>query len=279
MRIALRLAYDGTNLGGWQRQPGLRTGQGLLEAALEEIGVAARVQAAGRTDAGVHAEGQVVHLGLESAPDDLARRLVRALPPDLRLRDLAQAPPKFNARWSSRGKVYRYVLVTPDDLAATGGDRFLAERAWRLPDPRAFPELAAAGRPAHLDAAAMRRAMASLLGTRDLRGLATLRGPMPRRRGIRRMGAARLVEAPWPGAGGGRLVVLTVAGTAFLRHQVRNLVGLLAQVGYGEIDAGEVSALVAGRTRHHGPRAPGRGLTLVRVRYPAPLDPFRDGRA
>lgn len=278
MRIALKLAYDGARLQGWQRHPGMRTVQGLLEEALAAVGRPTGVHGASRTDAGVHAAGQVCHVDLDDPGDPAAlrRALDRALPEDVRVLSAAPAPARFHARWSARGKIYRYVLATPADRAAAGADPFLSGWAWALPDPRAFPALAEREGASHLDVEAMRRALASLLGTRDLRGLATWkRPPGGRKKTTRRMGAARLDTAPWEGGGGGRLYVLTLSGDAFLKHQVRNLAGLLAQVGYGELAAEAVSEVVASRERHHGPRAPGRGLTLLRVRYPAPVDPFR----
>jgi tRNA pseudouridine38-40 synthase len=286
-RLALRLAYDGGAIEGWQRQPGHRTVQGLLESALKTAGIRGKLHGASRTDAGVHAFEQVAHLdvrgGASFAPDlrahfeagdlpAIRRHLDAALPADVRLGAMVVAPPRFHARWSSRGKIYTYLLATPDDLEAASADPFLGARSWILPDPRAFPDRA--GQPARLDVEAMARALKHLLGRRDFAGLATHRsaGPVPGG-SVRKLGAGRIVEGSWPGAGGGRLVAITVAGDAFLKHMVRNLTGLLAQVGYGEIDPDAVATQVAERPRHRGPRAPGRGLTLMRVRYPVTVRP------
>ncbi len=273
-RLALRLAYDGGELCGWQRQPGKRTVQGLLEEALVTVGLPGRVQGAARTDAGVHALEMFVHLDTAAVVADFsaARRAVNeVLPADIRLWSIAPAPRKFNARWSSRGKIYTYILATPENLEAAAGDPFLATRAWCLPDPRSFPHLE--GQTRHLDTKSMSLALKSLLGRRNFAGLATLRGARVRGGTIRRLGASRVLDMAYPGAAEGRLVCITVSGDAFLKHMVRNMTGLLVQVGYGEIEASEVAATVSGRDRHQGPRAPGRGLTLVRVRYPSLLRP------
>lgn len=279
-RLAMRIAYDGDVIEGWQRQPGKRTVQGLLEEALRSLELRGKLQGASRTDAGVHALAQVAHLDVPMdsgrALREIQRRLNLALPEDVRLHSLVPAPRRFNARWSSRGKVYNYLLATPDDMEAAAEDALLRLRAWILPDPRAFPDLA--GRAARLDTNAMRTALESLLGTRDYRGLATTRDPrVSRKKTTRRLGAGRIVSSPYPGAAGGELHCITVAGDAFLKHMVRNLAGLLAQTGYGELHPHDVSGLVAGRRRHEGPRAPGRGLTLCRVRYPAHVTPAWNG--
>ena len=184
------------------------------------------------------------------------------------------APPRFHARWSSRGKVYRYLFALPVDLGAAAEDPFLRARAWVLPDPRGFPDAPQVSWAVSFDAEAVSVALGSLLGTRDYRGLSTNRGDLTADDGTRRLGAGVVRVAPYPGRAGGRLVAVTVSGTAFLRHQVRNLAGLLAQVGSGALEASAASGVVASRDRHHGPRGPGRGLTLVRVRYPAPVNPF-----
>ena len=271
----MRIAYDGDTIEGWQRQPGKRTVQGLIEDALSSLDLPMGVHGSSRTDAGVHAVAQVAHFDHPGEPgdlDELRARLHRALPMDVRIASLTRAPPRFHARWSSRGKVYGYLLSTPADLGLAAEDPLLSRRSWILPDPRAFPE--SANQSAMLDEEAMARALRSLLGRRDFAGLATTRDPRKgRAKTTRKLGAARIVAADYPGPAGGRLVYLTVAGDAFLKHMVRNLTGLLAQVGYGEVDASEVSELVAERRRHRGPRAPGRGLTLLRVRYPRPLEP------
>ncbi|MDF1565173.1 MAG: tRNA pseudouridine synthase A [Deltaproteobacteria bacterium] len=273
MRYALRLAYDGGAFVGWQRHPGQRTVQGVVEEALAELGCPTTVQCASRTDAGVHALGQIAHFKAEEAlPPDLAPRLAARLPADLRLHGLVEAPPRFHARFSARGKIYTYLVCLPAAPERIEADAFLRERVWTLPDPRSFPERPAGG---GLDLPAMQAAADALRGRRDLSGLATIRRPVHDRRKTRRkMGVLRWRSLPYPGEAGGVLHALTVSGDAFLKHQIRNLVGLLVEVGYGRIAPAEVAGLVASRRTHQGPRAPGRGLMLQRVRYPKGLDPF-----
>ena len=276
--MALRIAYDGERLEGWQRQPGKRTVQGLLEEALAGSRLESKPQGASRTDAGVHALAQVAHLDAQVALEslhELRREIDSALPSDIRLHSLVRAPARFNARWSSRGKVYAYMIAAPSDLEAAKNDEFLQRRTWVLPDPRAFPEIMN-GHP-HFDDEAVAIALQSLLGRRDFAGLATTRDPrMSRKKSTRRLGAGRVTSMPYAGRAGGRLLCITVAGDAFLKHMVRNLSGLLAEVGYGRIAPHDAAPIVASRRRHKGPRAPGRGLTLVRVRYPAPTTPVWD---
>jgi len=279
MRLALKIAYDGAQLAGWQRDPAQRTGQGLVEAALADCGLSGHLHGASRTDRGVHAWGQVAHLSLGRARLDtrgpalleLRRRLNRALPDDLMVTALALAPPRFHAQWSARGKIYRYLISTPDNLEAARGDSFLAQRSWRLPDPRALPALWGELRgPARLDEEAMQVAARGLQGRWSMAGLCS----GGKAAGPRRMGWISVDGGDEPGPAGGRLIAITVAGEGFGRHQVRNLAGLLVQVGAGALRPEGLRALVEGRGRHQGPRAPGWGLSLWRVRYPRPLDPF-----
>ncbi len=259
MRLVLKIAYDGTDFAGWQRNPALRTVQGVLEAALAEVGVRGKLQGASRTDRGVHAEGQVAHVRLGHPAEPVDPVGVRAalnalLPGDVRILDAALAPGRFHARWSSRGKVYRYRIAFHE-----------APRAWRLPDPRGFPEVPASAR---LDVEAMKRAARLLRRRRPLPGLASFShrtDPAPSR---------PRVMCPVVTRDAAGVVTVCVSGGGFFRHQIRNLVGLLCQVGYGLHAPEDVLSLVMERDFHRGARAPGWGLTLVRVRYPAPLDPF-----
>ncbi len=263
MRLVLKIAYEGGHFGGWQRNPAFRTVQGELEAALAAVGLPGKLQAASRTDRGVHAEGQVAHLKLGKTdrppdPKEVQRRLAEVLPEDLSVVDAALAPGRFHARWSSRGKVYRYRIAFHE-----------APRAWRLPDPRGFPNVPPEAR---LDVEAMRSAARLLRGRRPLRGLASFHSRFDR--GVHRPRFMCPVLTVEPDG----VVSIYVSGGGFFRHQIRNLVGLLCEVGYGMRDPAEVSTLVERRPYHEGPRAPGWGLTLLRVRYPLPLDPFREPR-
>jgi tRNA pseudouridine38-40 synthase len=227
--FALLLAYDGAAFRGWQRQPGMTTVQGALEDALRELlGKRYAVHGASRTDAGVHALGQVA--SLQSGREPELDRL--RLPPALRLLRWKKAAAAFHARASAIGKRYRYdfgcfVRGAPD-----------WERA--------------------------RAAMRGLAGQTHLSGLAS---PSADHRP-----APPLTS--WSLSDGG---VLEVSGTAFRKHQVRNLAGHLGAIALG-LATPESLATLAARTRPWmGARAPAEGLTLLEVLYPADLDPFNGG--
>jgi len=242
-RFRLTLEYDGTGFAGWQVQPGgLRTVQGVLGAALERIaGHPCRPAGASRTDAGVHAEGQVASLDLETGLD--AERLRRALngvlPRDLAVVDAAAVAPGFHARWAARSKLYRYRIwngASPSPLRA----------AWTH---RVFTPL---------DLPAMRRAAAQLLGSHDFRSFQAARAaPGTTVRTLTRVD----LEGETRGE-----VRIWVAGDAFLRHMVRILAGTLVEVGIGRRDPDGIAPLLAARDRSRaGPTAPARGLCLVRI--------------
>jgi tRNA pseudouridine38-40 synthase len=239
----LTLEYDGTDFAGWQRQAqGERTVQATLAAALAEIaGAPVRVTGAGRTDAGVHAEGQVASVELETGLDaeGLRRALNGVLPPDVAVVEAARAGPEFHARFAARSKLYRYRLwngASPSPLRAA--------RTHRVFTP--------------LDLPAMRRAAAHLLGCHDFRSFQAARAaPGPTLRTLTRLEVA--------GESRGE-VQIWVEGDAFLRHMVRILTGTLVEVGIGRSDPDAMPAVLAARDRSRaGPTAPARGLCLVRV--------------
>lgn len=240
----LVVEYDGTDFGGWQRQPGTRTVQGMLEAALRQVtGVATDVQGAGRTDAGVHAEGQVAHARLETplGLDRMRHSLNGVLPCDVAVRSLSVAPDAFDARRNARSKLYRYRLWT----GATRSP--LRERfALWVRSPR--------------DLEAMRCFGAALLGRHDFasfQATGSAAGPTVR----------TLFRCEVLGGWGGD-VAIEIEGDGFLRHMVRNIVGTLLEVGRGRLDPRGAGALLAARDRRlAGPNVPARGLCLVRVDY------------
>jgi len=243
----LVLEYDGTFFAGWQIQPdGRRTVQGELARALERLtGARAVPVAAGRTDAGVHAEGQVASVRLETRLSEavLLRALDALLPPDLAVRELARAPDDFHALRDARAKLYRYAI-------------------WNGPTRsplRAGRSLRVAG---HLDPAAMARAARHLEGTHDFASFcAAGSGARTTVRTLRRVAVERGV----PGE-----IAVAVLGEGFLRHMVRIAVGTLLEVGRGRRDPEELPAVLAARDRRAaGPTAPAHGLTLVRVDYGA----------
>lgn len=248
-----RVAYDGGAFDGWQRQPGRRTVQGVLEAALAAItGEEARIIGAGRTDTGVHAAGQVVHFDTRwmDSLGSLERALNAVLPRDVAVRSIGIAPPGFHARHSAISRRYRYRLWC---------------RRVRHPLVRRTSLHVAAP----LDVAAMAAAAARLVGSRDFRAVGRPVGDSSVT--VRRL--ERLaVEAR------GAVVDLRFEGNAFLRHQVRRTVGLLIDVGRGKWPPDVVDAVLAGRPGAPVAwRAPAWGLTLTGVSYPS--DAMFGGRA
>jgi len=241
----LTLEYDGSEFAGWQSQAqGERTVQATLAAALAEIaGGPVRVTGAGRTDAGVHAEGQVAAAAFETrlAPETLLRALNAHLPRDLAVVDCALAHDGFDPRREARGKRYRYDVWNGAAPAPLRRRRFHHVREV-------------------LDVGAMQAAAAPLLGRHDFASFqaagSSISDPV---RSLTRVEVA--------GASGSE-IQFWFEGDGFLRHMVRNLVGTLLEVGVGRRPAGSMAALLAARDRTQaGPTAPARGLTLVRVDY------------
>lgn len=253
--LKLTLAYDGTGYAGWQRQAGAETIQALVETALRPLeGRAVTVHGAGRTDAGVHALGQVasVRLAHPIGAHILPRAINANLPPAIRVLHAEEAGDGFHARFAARAKVYRYRLASgavahPLDL----------RYAWHLPQP--------------LDLAAMQAAAALLEGRHDFAAFRTAAGEAAAASTVRRITALRIAAEPVPGwrtASGDGLVGIEVRGDGFLRHMVRTMVGTLVEVGSGRRDAGGVAAALESRSRARaGPTAPAHGLFLVRVEY------------
>lgn len=221
MRLRLDLAYDGTDFHGWATQPGLRTVQGLLEDALAQVlrVAAVSVTCAGRTDTGVHARDQVVHLDIEpevlaacaartrvTPPEALLRRLNGVLPGDVRVRRVAEAPAGFDARFSAVWRRYAYRI---------------ADEA-RLVDPLLRHAVLAWPRPLDLDA--MNDAAAGLMGEHDFAAFCR-----------KRAGATTvrtLLDLAWARDDAG-LAVATVRADAFCHNMVRALVGCMIAVGEG----------------------------------------------
>jgi tRNA pseudouridine38-40 synthase len=269
--IAVTLAYDGTRYVGWQRQPAGQSIQGLLESAIAAIDPGdVKVTGAGRTDAGVHAIGQVASFVLSHPVSctQLPHALNARLPVDVRVLRAEEREPGFNARYSATSKRYRYVLV-PARIA----DPFDARFAWHVPVP--------------LDATRMTEALAPLVGRHDF---AAFCGAGSDAAGTERtlLEASCRTEtadpsASWrPTASAGSRIVIEVRGDGFLRHMVRNIVGTLVEVGKGRWPAATTASLIAGRDRRDaGPTAPAHGLCLVDVRYgePGPERPLLSGAA
>lgn len=250
VRLRIDLGYDGTGFAGWASQPGLRTVQGELEAALATVlrAPTVRVTCAGRTDAGVHARGQVVHVDVPAASyadqgseHALGRRLAGVLPADIGVRALTVAPEGFDARFSPLWRRYAYRISD----AAYG------------PDPLRRHDVLAHRRP--LDVAAMAAAAQPMTGEHDFAAYCR-----------QREGATTvrtLLELSWRREDD--LVVATVVADAFCHSMVRALVGAAVAVGEGRREVGWPAEVLAGRQRVSDVQvAPALGLTLEEVRYP-----------
>jgi tRNA pseudouridine38-40 synthase len=252
-RYALRIEYDGRPFSGWQRQPTLPSVQGALEAAVARLapeGVA--VFGAGRTDAGVHAVGQVAHIDLPKRWDPF--RLSEALNAHLRPNPVAvtaaaEVAEDFNARFDAIERRYRFRVVAR--RAPLTEDRGFA---WRVNHP--------------LDPEAMRAGAAHLIGRHDF---TTFRSSLCQAKSpVRTLDLLEIEELPYPG---GREFRFHLRARSFLHNQVRGIVGTLERVGIGAWPPGRVAEALAARTRSAcGPVSPPDGLSLTEVRYPA--DPF-----
>jgi tRNA pseudouridine38-40 synthase len=270
-RFRVELEYDGTDFSGWQVQPGVRTVQGEVERALgllshQEI----RVHAAGRTDAGVHALGQVISLEMACSigGDQLALGLNRYLPPDVRAVRSEEVAEEFHARYSAEAKRYGYTAVIH-----RGARPLLSRFAGAYwPGP---------------DVDKMKLAAQAFVGEHEFAAFAASgRQPGPTRRRVTevRVWEAESMELPGPLTWGGsgedepRAVKFVVAGEGFLYKMVRNMVGTLMEVGLGKRDVESISkALATGDREDCGKTAPACGLVLVGVDY-GDAYPWQDPR-
>lgn len=244
------LQYDGTAYAGFQVQKNATSIQGALEAAIATVtGAMSRVTGAGRTDAGVHARGQVISFATASplTTSILLRALNATLPPDIVLHDLTEAAEDFNARYSARSRAYEYIV-------------------YNAPVPSPFWRLYSYHVPQALDVEAMDSALAHLVGEHDFAAFGmpmehTRDGKMVRGGTVRTIIAARC----WRTA---NLVYFYIEANAFLRHMVRQIVGSVLKVGQRRSSAADILAHVQKPgAATAGPAAPARGLYLVAVTY------------
>ncbi|MGB3439240.1 MAG: tRNA pseudouridine(38-40) synthase TruA [Actinophytocola sp.] len=238
----LGIAYDGTDFSGWARQPGRRTVCAVIEDTLSMVlRHDTRLTVAGRTDAGVHASGQVAHTDLPSVPDP--NRLARALPSDVRVHSITEAPPGFDARFSAVRRHYAYRVC----------DRQWSANPLRRHDTVTWPRA--------LDVDAMNDASSLLLGLNNFVAFCRRREGATTIRDLQRLSWAR----------DGDVVTATVSADAFCHSMVRSLVGALLAVGEGRKPAEWPSSLLKAETRPSTITvAPAHGLTLTGVDYPPP---------
>ena len=240
----LTLCYDGTRYDGWQRQGNSgSTVQGKLEALLSRLlGQTVEVTGSGRTDAGVHALGQVCSFRADTDMDcdALLSEIRRYLPEDIGAIALCEAPPRFHARLSCRDKTYVY-------------------RIWNSEEPNVFDRRWMLAWPQALDLGAMRAAAAQLIGEHDFSSFCANR--RMKKTAVRNLKSVEITRM-----GGEIRIALTADG--FLYHMVRILVGTLLEVGEGKRAPEEMAAVLAAHDRMEaGPTAPAQGLTLWSVRY------------
>lgn len=251
------LAYDGTDYFGWQVQPDRVTIQGELADAMQRItGERVLPQGSGRTDAGVHARGQVASFFLEAPipAENLQRALNRTLPEAVRVLDVEIAAPEFHARHSVQAKTYEY-RIWRGEICPPWEARYVWAVKWPL------------------DRTQLQEAARVVVGTHDFTSFAASDPDLAARRagdegeGPGREGNMRTIFASdWSEQG--ELLMYRVRGNGFLHHMVRNLVGTFVDVGRGRIAAEEVRRILEARTRAEaGPTAPARGLFLDSVEY------------
>ena len=244
VRVRLDIAYDGTEFSGWAVQPDRRTVQGVVEQALRTVLRLPSVPltVAGRTDAGVHATGQVAHCDLPALPDDLLHRLAGVLPPDVRVAAIREVPADFDARFAALWR--RYVYRISD--APSGVPPLLRTQVLGWPRP--------------LDVDAMATAAQQLRGLHDFAAFCRRREGATTTRTLEEFTVVR-DDAE---------ITCTVVADAFCHSMVRSLVGALLAVGEGRRPAAWPASLL-GRDRRADdvPVAPPHGLTLVEVGYPA----------
>lgn len=241
--IKLTLSYDGTDFAGWQVQPGRRTVQETLEQAIAAVTQeTVRCNVSGRTDAGVHALGQVVNFytGSDLPVEKLKRAINAHLPPDVAVRQAEEVAQAFDANHDARGKWYRYYVHVGEVRPV-----FLRRYVWHIPW--------------QLDLAKMQASSEALLGRHDFRSFET--------EGPNRMSSVRTITyLQWRQRG--KLVWLDIAADGFLYNMVRAIVGTVVNVGRGYWPVERIGEILSGQDRRlAGPTAPPQGLFLMQVWY------------
>ncbi len=241
--LRLTVSYDGTGYHGWQRQPNALTVEEAFGAAAGRIlDHEVRMSAAARTDAGVHAMGQVVNFGTEKGIDctSLRRGLNSLLPRDIRVLDAADADETFHARYSTKSKTYVYCILNRQDNSP-----FLSRYVLHLPHS--------------LDMGSMKVAIRAVVGEHDFSAFKKKDEAYKSTvREVKRAGIATR----------GDMVYVMIEATGFLRYMVRNIVGTLLEVGQGRMEPeGLKAAMESGMREEAGPTAPPHGLFLREVKY------------
>lgn len=263
--VRLLLEYDGTNFHGWQRQAGLPTIQGTLEEALTRITKQpVTLSGAGRTDAGVHAAGQVANFrsSLKLTESSWVKAINSLLPPDIVIRSAEYVPPEFHARYSAKSKVYQYTILTSERPSP-----FLRNYVWYVRQPLNIPS--------------MQEASGYLIGTHDFSSFrasgCSAKSPV---RTLDRLEIVHIPSAEIAGQGSvclaplnrlpcnATMILFTLEARSYLQHMVRNIVGTLNDVGRGRFKPSDVREILKKKDRRcAGAIAPPQGLVLARVNY------------
>ena len=245
-RIRITVAYDGTDFHGWQVQPGLPTIQGALEAAATEIeGKPVQVAGSGRTDAGVHALAQVAAFSIENPipAANLRKALNRLLPWSIRVTDVVETETSFHPRFDAKAKTYEY-RIARSEVCAPFERRYVHHH------------------PYPLDVAAMAACAGLLEGEHDFTAFAA--SDESDQRGASKVRCIFSSEL----RGVDDRLIYRVRGSGFLKHMVRNIVGVLMEAGKGNLSRGDIEARLAPGCRiPAGPAVPARGLFLISVDY------------
>lgn len=242
--IRMILQYEGTRYQGWQRQESSEnTIQGKLEKLLSQMcGEKIELHGSGRTDAGVHAKGQVAnfHTNCQMPIAEMLQYINTYLPQDIAVIDIAQVPERFHSRLNAKGKCYQYQVLNTNIP-----DVFLRRYALEFPQP--------------LDLEAMRNAAAHFIGEHDFKAFtSTKKG---KKSTVRRIDSIQIEQT-------GSLITFTFRGNGFLYHMVRILMGTLLEVGEGTRSPDSIPTLIHSRTRENsGPLTPAKALTLMEVYY------------
>ncbi len=245
-RIRITVSYDGTEFHGWQTQPGLPTIQNTLESVLAEIeGAQVKVAGSGRTDAGVHALGQVAAFSLANAIplDNLRKAMNRLLPHDIRVLAAAEAAPDFHPRYQAKAKAYEY-RIQRAEICSPFERRYVHHHPYPLDEARVVE-------------------LAPLLeGEHDFSAFAASDEKY-------RVGYSKIRHVFHSRASrSGDLLIYRITGSGFLKHMVRNIAGVLLEAGKGNLARADIEArLRPGCGIPPGPTAPARGLFLVSVEY------------
>ena len=244
--IKLVLEYNGSPFSGFQRQPGKSTIQEVLEKALasffdRKVKIAA---ASGRTDAGVHAVGQIVNFKISSAHNlwQIQKGLNALLPPSVVVKAIKEVPADFHARYSARSKIYEYRIWNHSCRSP-----LIAGCSFHVPSS--------------LDIAAMRKAAKTVVGKHDFRSFTSVSALKKGTSCVRTIKRFQIKRQ-------GHLIVMLVEADGFLYHMVRNMAGTLLEVGRGKRKSGDIAAILKAKDRRFsGMTAPSEGLTLIKVSY------------